>query len=75
MYSYIKKTKERYLDIEEWNKDYIQFLKHALSETDVNWNADPYQDPDSKMTNSEEFYKTLTFFLNAQEETFQKKNC
>lgn len=75
MYSYLKKTKELYLNMEEWIADYKPFLKHAFSkpEKDVNWYADPYNDPDSKKTNSEEFYRAMTDFLKAQEKFFQKK--
>lgn len=73
MKSYLKNSGTNYKNLKEWIGVYKPFLKHAFSETDVNWDADPYQDPDSKMTNSEEFYKTLKTFLKAQEKSFQEK--
>lgn len=76
MNSYLKKDGTYYKNLKEWNDDYIPFLKHVFSETekDVYWRADPYNDPDSKKTKSEEFYRTMTIFLNAQEKSFQEKN-
>lgn len=76
MNSYLKKDGTYYKNLKEWNDDYIPFLKHVFSkpEKDVSWYADPYNDPDSKKTNSEEFYRTMTIFLNAQEKSFQEKN-
>lgn len=64
MNSYLKKDDAYYKNLKEWEDDYIPFLKHVFGEIeeDVNWCTDPYKDPDSKKTKSEEFYRAMTFF-------------
>lgn len=70
MKSYLKKSRvddTYYENLKDWNSVYIPFLNDFFIDAKVDWDREPYKDPDSIETGAEEFYKAMTFFLQAQE--------